>query len=52
MQVQIRYPIDANAGDSLKPDRISCIMHADADVFSYNVMKDICHNGFPFDLED
>ena len=41
VQVQIRCPIDANADDSLKLNRMSCIMHADADVFSYNVMKDI-----------
>ena len=41
MQMQIRWPIDANADDSLKLNRMLCIMHADADVFSYNVMKDI-----------
>ena len=41
LQVQIRCPIDVHADDSLKPDRMLCIMHADADLFSYNVMKDI-----------
>ena len=41
MQVQIRCPIDVHADDSLKLNMMSFIMHANADAFPYNVVKDI-----------
>ena len=51
MQVQIRCPIDASADDSLKLNRMSCIMHADADVFSYNADDSLKLNRMCFPLE-
>ena len=37
----MQCPIDVHADDSLKLNMMSCNMHANADVFSYNVIKDI-----------
>ena len=39
--MQIRCPIDVHADDSLELNMMSCIMHANANAFPYNVMKDI-----------
>ena len=37
----MQCPIDVHANDYLKLNMMSCIMHANADAFPYNVMKDI-----------
>ena len=50
MQMQIRCPIDVRADDFLKLNMMSCIMYANADTFSYHVIKDIHFPNFALNL--